>query len=272
MSSKLVTHITPETHPDILKLCTVSATNNSILNTSSRRFFTFIPRNFATVLDIKDHLDPVETHTPKKTVGQVVKENIPEIFYHLVIGGLETGFLIWLNYIILPLAMAIIPMTLFALAFIGFSIIRLREKLNEEPEPCTTPNKDFLFLQTHRTLLKDLDLADAHDSVAQTINAIHNTDNRLLHNTDTFALAHAYDEYTDMLVFVLANKDKLSPHLVDKYVQSLLNKVKAVEQEAAHVLDSIKTQQEFVLQATKESKRLHQEMLDAEAESIMPPE
>ena len=36
--------------------------------------------------------------------------------------------------------------------------------------------------------------------------------------------------------------------------------------------DSIKTQEEFVRKATEESKRLQQEMVDSEAESIMPPD
>lgn len=36
--------------------------------------------------------------------------------------------------------------------------------------------------------------------------------------------------------------------------------------------DSIKTQEEFVRKATEESKRLQQEIVDSEAESIMPPD
>ena len=272
MSSELSPHPTPETHPDILKICTVSATNNSILEAGSKRFFIFTPRNFSIVREIKDHLDPIEVQANRKTVGQVVKENAFELFYYLVIGGLEIGGIIWLNYIILPLAMAIIPIALLTFAFIGFGISEFRSRLNEEPEPHTTPDKDFLFLQIYRSSLKDLDLAHAHDTVVETINSVHETDNKLLHNTDTFALADAYDKYMDMLVFVLANEDKLSPHLVDKYVQSLLNKAEAVRCEAVHVFDSIKTQEEFVRKATEESQRLQQEMVDSEAESIMPPD
>ena len=76
----------------------------------------------------------------------------------------------------------------------------------------------------------------------------------------------------NMLVFVLANRDKLSSRLVNKYAQSLRGKADVILDEAVHVFESINTQREFVRQATKESKRLHQEMVDAEAESIMPPE
>lgn len=91
MSSELSPHPTPETHPDILKMCTVSATNNSILEAGSKRFFIFTPRNFSIVREIKDHLDPIEVQASRKTVGQVVKENAFELFYYLVIGGLEIG-------------------------------------------------------------------------------------------------------------------------------------------------------------------------------------
>lgn len=270
MPSELVTHATPETHPDILKLCTVSATNNSVLNANSQEYFTFIPRDFATVRNVKDHLDPVETKTGKKSVGQVVKENAFEIFYYLVIGGLEIGVIIWIAYILLPL-IAIVLTALFMFGFIGMGISNFRTKLNEPPSRAI-PDKDFLFLQTDHTSLKSLGLADVHTSVAKTINVIHDTDNKLLHNTDTFALGHAYDEYMNMLVFVLANRDKLSSRLVNKYAQSLRDKADVILDEAVHVFESINTQREFVRQATKESKRLHQEMVDAEAESIMPPE
>lgn len=270
MSSELVTHVTPDTHPGILKSCTVSATNNSILNVNSRKFFTFTPRDFATVRDIKDHLDPVETKTGKKSVDQTVKENIPEIFYYLVVGGLVIGFIIWLIYILLPLMIAIIPIALLTLMFIGFNVSQFRELRNAEPEP--VPDKGFLFLQTDRTSLKNLGLADVHISVAKTISDTYIADNTLLHNTDTFALAHAYDEYMDMLVFVLANKDKLSSRLVNKYTQSLRDKADVIRDEAVHVFDAIETQQEFVSHATAESEQLHQEMVDVEAESIMPPE
>lgn len=52
----------------------------------------------------------------------------------------------------------------------------------------------------------------------------------------------------------------------------MLNKAETVRCEAENVFDSIKTQEEFVRKATEESKRLHQEMVDSEAESIMPPD
>lgn len=65
MSSELVAHVTPVTHPDILKMCTVSATNNSTRNVKSQNSYAFrpafTPRNFAVIRDIKDHLDPIET-------------------------------------------------------------------------------------------------------------------------------------------------------------------------------------------------------------------
>lgn len=273
MASTLNPNPTPITHPDILKVCTVSATNNSILDAGSKRVYTFTPRNFTIVREIKDHLDPIETQANRKTVGQVVKENVFEIFYYLVIGGLEVGFIIWLTYILLPLSIAIAPITLLILfGFIGMSISEFRNRLNEKPQPKITPDRDFLFLQTDRTLLKDLDIVNAHATVVQTINAIHNTNNRLLHNTDTFALANAYDKYMDMLIFVLANKNKLSTRLIEKYTQSLHGKADAVLQEAANIFDSIKTQEEFVHKATEESRRLQQEMIDSEAESIMPPD
>lgn len=137
MSSELSPHPTPETHPDILKMCTVSATNNNILEAGSKRFFIFTPRNFSIVREIKNHLDPIEVQASRKTVGQVVKENAFELFYYLVIGGLEIGGIIWLNYIILPLAMAIVPIALLTFAFIGFGISEFRSRLNEEPEPHT---------------------------------------------------------------------------------------------------------------------------------------
>ena len=271
MSSELVTHATPETHPDILKMCTVSATNNSILEAESKRFFIFTPRNFTIVREIKDHLDPIETRASRKTVGQVIKENIPEILYYFVFGGLETAVILWIISLISPV-IAIILTALLTFGVICAGVGHLQAELNEEPEPHTAPDKDFLFLQIYRASLNDLDLAHAHDTVVETINAVHETDNRLLHNTDTFALANAYDAYMDMLVFVLANEDKLSPHLVDKYVQSLLNRAETVRCEAKNVFDSIKTQEEFVRKATEESKRLQQEIVDSEAESIMPPD
>lgn len=275
MPSELVANPTPETHPDILKMCTVSATNNSILEAGSKKFFIFTPRNFTIVRDIKDHLDPIETQEAqnnRKTVGEALKDNAPAMLYALSVGGLEISFIIWLVGTLLPKSVAIVAIALIILICILGCIGWLHTELNEEPEPKATPDKDFLFLQIYCASLKDLDLANAHDTVVQTINAVHETDNRLLHNTDTFVLANAYDAYMDMLVFVLANKDKLSPRLVDKYVQSLLNKAEAVRCEAENVFDSIKTQEEFVCKATEESKRLHQEMVDSEAESIMPPD
>lgn len=108
MSSELSPHPTPETHPDILKMCTVSATNNSILEAGSKRFFIFTPRNFSIVREIKDHLDPIEIQVSRKTVGQVVKENIFEMFYYLVIGGLETSAVIWLLYALLFVAQPLV--------------------------------------------------------------------------------------------------------------------------------------------------------------------
>lgn len=235
----------------------------------------FKPEEKSTSTDNVQVIDPLETRgaqTDRKTVGWVIKENIPEIFYYLVIGGLEIGFIIWLMYVLLPLALAIAPITLLSFAFIGMGVSEFRNRLNEKSEPKTKPDRDFLFLQTDRTLLKDLNIVDAHATVVQTINAVHNTDNRLLHNTDTFALTNAYDKYMDMLIFVLANKDKLSTRLIEKYTQSLHGKADAVLQEAAHVFNSIKTQEEFVHKATEESRRLQQEMIDSEAESIMPPD
>lgn len=282
MSKELVANPTPVTHPDILQTHTVSATNNSTRNVKSQNSYAFrpafTPRNFAVVRDIKDHLDPIKTRgtqVNRKTVGQVVKENIPGILYYLIMGVLgimEMGVIVLIIYTILPLAIAIPPIALLTFAFIGFGIDEFRKRLNEEPQPEPEPDKDFLFVKTNTARLKNLDIVDAHTAVIKAISNIHSVDNILLHNTDTFALANAYDAYIEMLVFVFANEDKLSPHLVDKYVQSLLNKAETVRCEAENVFDSIKTQEEFVRKATEESKRLQQEMVDSEAESIMPPD
>lgn len=282
MSSELSPRPTPETHPDILMMHTVSATNNSTRNAKSQNSYAFrpafTPRNFAVVRDIKDHLDPIETQETqanRKTVSQVVKENIPGILYYLIMGVLgimEMGVIVFIIYTILPLAIAIPPIALLTFAFIGFGIDEFRKRLNEESQPEPEPDKDFLFLKTNTARLKDLDIVDAHTAVIKAISNIHSVDNTLLHNTDTFALANAYNAYIDMLVFVFANEDKLSPRLVDKYVQSLLNKAETVCCEAENIFDSIKTQEEFVRKATEESKRLQQEIIDSEAESIMPPD
>ncbi len=234
MSKELVANPTPVTHPDILQMHTVSATNNSTRNVKSQNSYVFkpafTPRNFAVVREIKDHLDPIETQETqanRKTVSQVVKENIPDILYYLIMGVLgimEMGVIVLIIYTILPLAIAIPPIALLTFAFIGFGIDEFRKRLNEESQPEPEPDKDFPFLKTNTARLKDLDIVDAHTAVIKAISNIHSVDNTLLHNTDTFALANAYDTYIDMLVFVFANEDKLSPRLVDKYVQSLLNK------------------------------------------------
>ena len=65
MSKELVANPTPVTHPDILQMHTVSATNNSTRNVKSQNSYAFkpafTPRNFAVVRNIKDHLDPIKT-------------------------------------------------------------------------------------------------------------------------------------------------------------------------------------------------------------------
>ena len=288
--SELIKNPTPKTHPTFLSEFEPSLITNQLFETSSYStsgFYFTAPRDFATLMKLKEYHD--HSDKPDKT------ENSNKISYAFL--GVYTFLSIIATFIIYfsPLILLYIPIYLtveygnwaFLLAepliMVGFTYA-LNKIINSPPK-----DKELLkghtLIRVEKPLLstwfvdnkkhklytpKPVNMYQINNKLFTKINKVFSTDSTTLQSIDFYEFSQLYDAYTDMLVFFLVNKHQLSPSLREDYTDNLYKKSTALKREANAILDVINTQQEFRAKAQYESEQLRQDMIDSEAQSIMP--
>lgn len=121
-------------------------------------------------------------------------------------------------------------------------------------------NKIFLHIPTYKERKN-------HEKIIGKINTIlnKNTD-----NIDLYELKTIYNEYMQLLSFMLTNKNNISHELYNNYRQQLKNLTQNIIKETDNITILIKEQEEYMDKNKKELNNLNQEIIDNEAMTIFP--
>lgn len=272
---------TPKTHPGIFDELAVSALRlykdtkgGDFFKESAQQSYGQNPRDFTTAVAIKDKID----HDGEKS------SLLRDIFAFLSLG------VIGLTAIILPVSLVVgsycianainddsviggifavfIVVVAFALALIsgamGYKLAIEYTSAIDAGEPFSLREPKYTVISVSHSTLKKYGLSDSQHKVTVAINDIFSNSEESLNTVDLNSFARAYDEYMDMLVFVLANADELSDHLRDEYVEALNIKADKLTDEAHVICDIINMQEEFAHEA-------EQELTDFKARAALPP-
>jgi len=301
MSSELIKDPTPKTHPTILTECQPSLIMSQLFEadsdstTRTEDYHSTAPRDFATLMKLKEHHDGPrnlvnrdELEGKNKLLNKIKEwwEKISEVvIFFLVIGMMffvPVGILWGSVEIVIKFDnSALFPMGLMLLAgyFYGFYKI-----VSSDPKD-KNPLKKYTLIHVEKPLLSTLFLDNKkhkfdtsepvtmyqiNDKLITKLGEIFSTDSNILQSIDFYELSVLYDSYMDMLVFLLTNKHALSSELRNEYIENLYQKSIALDHEENAILKIIDTQKEFKLKAAYDSEQLRQEMIDSEARSIMP--
>lgn len=285
--SKLIKDPTPKTHPTILSECEPSLITDHLFETSSysaSSFYFTAPRDFATLKKLKEYHD--QPNNPSKTENN---SKINKAAYTFI------GIIVTIFIFLTPIALMYIPayltikynnwafMLIEPLILAGFAyalnkIINSSAKDKELLKGHTLIRVEkpllstwFLNNKKHKFYTPEpVDMYQINTKLFAKINKIFSTDSTTLESIDFYEFSRLYNAYTDMLVFFLVNKHHLSPALREDYTDSLYKKSTALKREANAILKVIDAQQEFKRKAQYESEQLRQDMIDSEAQTIMP--
>ena len=132
-------------------------------------------------------------------------------------------------------------------------------KLVNKKEKKLLKDKVFLNIPTYKERKN-------HEKIIGKINTIlnKNTD-----NIDLYELKTIYNEYMQLLSFMLTNKDNIS-HELYNYRQQLKNLIQNIIKETDNITILIKEQEEYMDKNKKELNNINQEILDNEAMTIFP--
>ena len=288
--SNLIKNPTPKTHPTILSKCEPSLITNQLFETSSYStsgFYFTAPRDFATLKKLKEYHD--HSNNPDKT------ENNSKTAYTFL--GIYTFLAIMSLILALLIPIVLLFVTahltvkyenwvfLLANPLVTLGFIYAVNKIFNSPPKDKKLLKGLTLIRVEKPLLSTwflnnkkhkfytpdpVNMYQINTKLFTKINKIFSTDSTTLESIDFYEFSRLYDSYANMLVFFLVNKHQLSPSLREDYTDSLYKKSTALKREANAILKVIDAQQEFKRKAQYESEQLRQDMIDSEAQTIMP--
>lgn len=133
-------------------------------------------------------------------------------------------------------------------------------KLVNKKEKKLLKDKVFLNIPTYKERKN-------HEKIIEKVNTIlnKNTD-----NIDLYELKTIYNEYMQLLSFMLTNKDNISHELYNNYRQQLKNLTQNIIKETDNITILIKEQEEYMKKNKEELNNINQEIIDNEAMTIFP--
>ncbi len=159
------------------------------------------------------------------------------------------------------------------LSFSGITV-RFCEKnntiLNEEKYNLTKNTRK----QLHNTIFLKLpinttnSIKNTHNNIMSKINQLFSYDEDILNTIDFYDLKNSYNEYVQLLTFMVINEDTISLQLYDEYVEHLEELARELNKKIDNTLTIIKVKKDFVHNNEKEISDLNQEMLDNDALSF----
>ena len=178
------------------------------------------------------------------------------------------------NDILLKIA-TIATLIIMLLSFFGITV-RLCKKnntiLNEEKYNLTKNTRkqlhDNIFLQLPINTTHSI--KNTHNIIMSKINQVFSYDEDILNTIDFYNLKNSYNEYVQLLTFMVINEDTISLKLYDEYVEHLEELSQELNKEIDNTLTIIKVKKDFVHNNDKEIIDLNQEMLDNDALSFFP--
>lgn len=275
MSDRLIAEPTNESNPDIIKRLTLSKARSLIFDAESiSRYsdpFTSLPRKFKDARAIKE-LD-----------SEITKESSTHSDKSLTLEGFACAFLVFGMFVALIemiLANAgmreydslssflAMPASCLAIAAALGLLNLIRVAREPRPKANMIHARDFDM----RDACADgaYKLMDVHEGVIRLSKRMLDCDHSYLRGINFSNLSDAYDSYTDMLAFVLANKDQLSDDLRKDYARALLKRVHKLKQELEDVDGIISEKAEYVNEMLRESQQTEQDFIDDRARAIMP--
>lgn len=282
--SNLIKDPTPKTHPTILTECEPSLITDHLFETSSystSSFYFTAPRDFATLKKLKEYHDQCTNQETTKKGSKLsnIKSRLFSIIFFFLIPLIIVCSSIELICRYNNLALLLI------IPVLGIGYISVLHKLINSDLGHKNPLKEYTLIRVEKPLLSTwflnnkkhkfytpdpVDMYQINTKLFAKINKIFSADSTTLDSIDFYEFSRLYDSYADMLVFFLVNKHQLSPSLREDYTDSLYKKSTTLKREANAILDVINTQQEFRAKAQYESEQLRQDMIDSEAQTIMP--
>lgn len=144
--------------------------------------------------------------------------------------------------------------------------------LNEEKYNLTKNTRkqlhDNIFLQLPINTTHSI--KNTHNIIMSKINQVFSYDEDILNTIDFYNLKNSYNEYVQLLTFMVINEDTISLKLYDEYVEHLEELSQELNKEIDNTLTIIKVKKDFVHNNDKEIIDLNQEMLDNDALSFFP--
>lgn len=113
-------------------------------------------------------------------------------------------------------------------------------------------------------------IKNTHNIIMSKINQVFSYDEDILNTIDFYDLKNSYNEYLQLLTFMVINEDTISLKLYDEYVEHLEELSQELNKEIDNTLTIIKVKKEFIHNNEKEISDLNQEMLDNDALSFFP--
>lgn len=281
MADRLIAEPTNESNPDIIKRLTLRNARSLIFEAEHiSRYsdpFTSLPRKFKDARAIKER--DIEIANRAKYLEE--KEYPERRETRIAITVFSCVFLILGAWLFLirkaksiegtlgggtSLLMALAPIVVFSITLgVSYLIHKLRENRSKVD---MIHARDFDM----RDVCADgaYKLMYVHEDVMRLSKRMLDYERSYLYGLNFYNLSHAYDSYTDMLVFVLANKDPLSDELRKDYAQSLLKRALKLKQKLEEIDGIISEKAEYVNEMLRESQRAEQEFVDNRARSLMP--
>lgn len=178
------------------------------------------------------------------------------------------------NDILLKIA-TIATLIIMLLSFFGITV-RLCKKnntiLNEEKYNLTKNTRkqlhDNIFLQLPINITNSI--KNTHNNIMSKINQLFSYDEDILNTIDFYDLKNSYNEYVQLLTFMVINEDTISLKLYDEYVEHLEELSRELNKKIDNTLTIIKVKKDFIHNNEKEISDLNQEMLDNDALSFFP--
>lgn len=113
-------------------------------------------------------------------------------------------------------------------------------------------------------------IKNTHNIIMSKINQVFSYDEDILNTIDFYDLKNSYNEYVQLLTFMVINEDTISLKLYDEYVEHLEELSQELNKEIDNTLTIIKVKKDFIHNNDKEIIDLNQEMLDNDALSFFP--
>ena len=127
-------------------------------------------------------------------------------------------------------------------------------------------NNIFLKLPINTTH----NIKNTHNIIMSKINQIFSYDVDILNTIDFYDLKNSYNEYVQLLTFMVINEDNISFKLYVDYTEHLKELSQELNQEIDNILTIIKMKKDFVDNNEKEISEINQELLDNDALSFFP--